>query len=61
MKKLFLFSVVIVLMIYVVNALFKETVNNYKFDFNENIYVRVKRNSDAAPAAAGAVFLRVKK
>jgi len=45
MKKLFLFSVVIVLMIYVVNALFKETVNNYKFDFNENIYVRVKRNS----------------
>ena len=45
MKKLFLYSVVIVLMIYVVNILFKDQVNKYKFDFNENIYVRVKRDS----------------
>ena len=46
MKKLFLYSVVIVLTIYAINILFKEqTLNKYKFDFNENIYVRVKRDS----------------
>ena len=46
MKKLFLMSVVIVLMIYVLNIFFKGQIyNNYKFDFNENKYVRVKRDS----------------
>ena len=46
MRKLFLWSVVIVLMIYAVDVFFKgEILNNYRFDLNENIYVRVKRNS----------------
>ena len=45
MRKLFLFSVVIVLMIYVVDLVFDETLNNYKFNFTENTYVRVKRDS----------------
>ena len=46
MRKLFLLSVVIVLMIYVLNIFFKEQIySNNKFDFSENKYVRVKRNS----------------
>lgn len=46
MKKLLFISVVIVLMIYVVNILFEEQVlDKYKFNFNENTYVRVKRES----------------
>ena len=46
MKKLLFISVVIVLMIYVVNILFEEQIlDKYKFNFNENTYVRVKRES----------------
>ena len=46
MKKLFLLSVVIVLMIYVLNIFFKVQIySNNEFDFSENKYVRVKRNS----------------
>ena len=46
MRKLFLLSVVIVLMIYVLNIFFKEQIySNNQFDFGENKYVRVKRNS----------------
>ncbi len=46
MKKLLFISVVIVLMTYVVNILFEEQIlDKYKFNFNENTYVRVKRES----------------
>ena len=46
MRKLFLLSVVIVLMIYVLNIFFKEQIySNNQFGFGENKYVRVKRNS----------------
>ena len=47
MKRLFLSSIIIVLLVYLISVCYKEEVdNNYNFIFSDNSYIRVKRNSN---------------